>query len=211
MPRAEREAQMLEVAGRVFAELGYHEASMDVIASRSGVSKPMLYAYLGSKQELYLAYIRIAAQDLVGRMRRAPEDGAGPMARFRAGVEAFFSFVEEQRDGWAVLYQEAASQGGSIAGEVASMRAQIAGMIGLLLQECARSHGNDVPAQERTEARSHLVVGSGESLANWWIAHPWVQREAIVDWFVASMVPALQAGAREHAGRIPRYQCIDGV
>ncbi|MGI8624769.1 MAG: helix-turn-helix domain-containing protein, partial [Solirubrobacteraceae bacterium] len=48
VPRAVREEQMLRVAGEVFAERGFHPASMDEIAGRADISKPMLYAYFGS-------------------------------------------------------------------------------------------------------------------------------------------------------------------
>ncbi len=57
MPRAEREQLILDVAGQRFASDGYHAASMDEIAAAAGVSKPMLYAYFGSKEGLYVAYI----------------------------------------------------------------------------------------------------------------------------------------------------------
>src|SRR5687767_14290304 len=71
VPRVERQQQMLDVAARVFAERGYHAASMDEIAAEVGVSKPMLYAYFDSKEGLYLACIDRAGQDLLESMRRA--------------------------------------------------------------------------------------------------------------------------------------------
>ena len=55
MPRAEREQQILEVAEEVFAGDGYQATSMDDIAQRVGLSKPMLYEYFGSKEGLLLA------------------------------------------------------------------------------------------------------------------------------------------------------------
>jgi AcrR family transcriptional regulator len=48
---------MLDAAGRVFAQGGYHSASMDEIAELADVSKPLLYAYFDSKEGLYTAYI----------------------------------------------------------------------------------------------------------------------------------------------------------
>src|SRR5579864_3533760 len=49
VPRSVREPLILSVAGQVFADDGYERASMDRIADLAGVSKPMLYAYFGSK------------------------------------------------------------------------------------------------------------------------------------------------------------------
>ena len=51
LPREVREKQILDAAVRVFSEHGYHNASMDEISEVAGISKPMLYAYLGSKEE----------------------------------------------------------------------------------------------------------------------------------------------------------------
>ena len=55
MPRPVRERQMLEAAERAFADRGFHAASVDAIAEASGITKPMVYAYFGSKEGLYRA------------------------------------------------------------------------------------------------------------------------------------------------------------
>ncbi len=52
----------------MFADDGYERASMDRIAELAGVSKPMLYAYFGSKEGLYLAYIERTGGELVQRL-----------------------------------------------------------------------------------------------------------------------------------------------
>src|SRR6476661_2716726 len=53
LPRAVREQQMLDAAVQVFSVNGYHETSMDAIAAEAQISKPMLYLYYGSKEELF--------------------------------------------------------------------------------------------------------------------------------------------------------------
>ena len=53
MPRAVREQQMLDAAVQIFSVNGYHETSMDAIAAEAKISKPMLYLYYGSKEELF--------------------------------------------------------------------------------------------------------------------------------------------------------------
>src|SRR5579871_1040504 len=76
MPRAQRERLILDVADQVFARDGYHSASMDEIARRSGVSKPMLYSYFGSKEGLYVACIDRNGQELVARLQQAFDPAA---------------------------------------------------------------------------------------------------------------------------------------
>ena len=53
LPRAVREQQMLDAAVQMFSANGYHETSMDAIAAEAEISKPMLYLYYGSKEELF--------------------------------------------------------------------------------------------------------------------------------------------------------------
>src|SRR3982074_56633 len=81
MPRPERELQMLEVAGRSFAARGFHAVSMDGIAEQAGISKPMLYHYFGSKEGLYVAYVRDEGRTLLAGMRDATDPSASPADR----------------------------------------------------------------------------------------------------------------------------------
>ena len=57
LPRAVREQQMLDAAVKVFSQNGFRETSMDAIAAEAQISKPMLYLYYGSKEELFSACI----------------------------------------------------------------------------------------------------------------------------------------------------------
>jgi len=157
MPRAEREQEMLEAAGEIFALQGFHAASMDAIAQAAGISKPMLYNYFGSKEGLYLAYIQHSGRALLRGLREAASPDASAGERLRAGILAFLTYVEDHRSGWAVLHREAAAQGGSLAAEVADLRERIAGLLTDLLEDAALAHA---------------FVGAGESLASWWLAHP---------------------------------------
>ena len=124
---------MLDAAIRVFSERGYHSASMDEIAEKAGISKPMLYAYFGSKEGLYLAAIRRSGEALMRAIADAAEPSLPPEEQMRRGTLAFFEFVGGDRDSWAVLYREASAQGGTPAAEVAGMRRRIVGLVADLL------------------------------------------------------------------------------
>lgn len=173
---------MLETAGRLFAARGYAAVSMEDIAADVGVTKPMLYNYFGSKQGLYIAYIERAGRDLLDRMRQAEDAGESPEQRLRSGVAAFFAYVDEHRDGWAVLYKEAATQGGPFAAEVADLRARIRGIVnGLFAQAAAGGKPRSRQALAATEPLAEAFVGAGEALANWWLAHAQLSRGAVVE------------------------------
>ncbi len=108
MPKAQRMAQMLTVAEEIFAEQGYLATSMDEIAERVGVSKPMLYEYFGSKEGLLIGCIHRARTELREKTAAAIASAASPEEFLRLGLLAFFEFIDEHRRSWALLRQEAA-------------------------------------------------------------------------------------------------------
>jgi AcrR family transcriptional regulator len=185
VPRAVREPQILDVAGRVFAAHGYHGASMDEIATQSDVTKPLIYAYFGSKGDLYVAYIERSGRELMDRMRAATDPDAPPRERLHAGILEFLGFVAERRDGWQVLYSEAAARGGPLAEEVANLRAGIARMIGRLLRQTIAEAQVSAEAAAALDGVAHAVGGAGESIANWWLAHPEIPPERAAQLLVA--------------------------
>jgi AcrR family transcriptional regulator len=192
MPRRAREQQILEFAGRVFARDGYHSAAMDEIASLADVSKPMLYAYFGSKEGLYLAYVDRTGRELLRRLVAARGLDDAPDALLRARVTEFLAFVEEHRDGWLVLFGELTSSR-PLAEEVARLRKQIAEWVRAML-EASRPPG-DGPTAAAVDATAHAIVGAGESLANWWLEHPEVQLADIADWYVRVVEAAAVVGS----------------
>ena len=169
------------MAGHVFAARGYRDASMDEIAEQSGFSKPLLYAYFESKEGLYSAYFDRVGHELRDDMRSAVSADVNPEERLRAAIDAFFAFVERRRHGWEVLYSEAATRGGPLADEVATLRGQIVGEVRRFLENNGVS-SSDRYSAPLLDALAHAVVGAGESLANWWLRHPEVQRVDVANW-----------------------------
>ena len=190
MPREQREQLILDEAGQVFARAGYDAASMDEIAQVAGVSKPMLYAYFGSKEGLYLAYLDRAGGELLHRLLTAGPRDDQPAAVLRARITEFLSFVEEHADGWKVLFREVGSTR-PFAERVAELRSQIVRATRVMVEDdVAARQGSAPPA---SDAAAHALVGAAESLANWWLDHPEVPREEVAAWYFG-VVQAVVAG-----------------
>ncbi len=166
LPREVRQRQMLDAAIVVFSRSGFHLASMDDIAEVAGVSKPMIYAYLGSKDDLFTACIRREALRLMEVISAAVPTGLTRDERLHRGLLAFFEFVTEYRDGWIVLYRQARVHG-TFAGEIAKARERIIVMVAALL---ARSSDED--ARARAMPIAHALVGAAEALSDWGLEHP---------------------------------------
>jgi AcrR family transcriptional regulator len=175
LPRAVREQQMLAVATEVFAARGFHAASMGDIAERAGVSKPMIYAYFESKEDLWRSCLAGARRRLFESIDRAVGTAATPEEKLWIGVQAFFAFVEEEPDSWALLDE---AQAGPFISEVAEVRRQVAGGVATLLRDAAAAEGADETALEQTEPLARTLVGAAEALANWWLEHPETARDS---------------------------------
>jgi AcrR family transcriptional regulator len=158
---------MMSVAEQVFAERGYVAASMDEIADRVGVSKPMLYEYFGSKEGLLVACIRQARAELLRVTSEAAVRAADPEAMLRDGLVAYFQFIRAHSQSWALLRTEAAVVGPSAAEEIEAVRQQQTDLIsGTMALYAAESPAVDLaPAAE-------VIVGGCERLALWCERHP---------------------------------------
>jgi AcrR family transcriptional regulator len=191
-----REPLILGVSGQVFAKDGYERASMDRIAELAGVSKPMLYAYFGSKEGLYVAYIERTGGELVQRLIGADRPGQ-PSGRMRAVIAEFLAFVEEHRDGWTVLYREL-NTSQPLAEQVSNLRSQIVLEVRRMLEGNGRTRvpGLSPPASEGV---AEAIVGAGEALANWWLKKPEVARDEVADWYVGLTRAAVGAAVSERA------------
>jgi AcrR family transcriptional regulator len=184
VPRVVRERQMLEVAERTFAERGYHAASVDAIAEGAGITKPMVYAYFGSKEGLYLACMERARRRLFESIDVAADADAAPDEQLWQGLLAFLAFVSEQRDSWTVLFRETTTLGGPFADEAARLRRQIARLVAQLLGEAVAAEGLDPDRMEATEPLAHALVGAAEAIARWWIEHPEEKKDRVARWLM---------------------------
>src|SRR5882672_3163796 len=160
---------MLDSAVAVFAAAGFHDASMDEIAARAGISKPMVYAYLGSKEELFVACLHREGTRLMEALIHSVEPDLPPDEQLWRGLRAFFTFVGAHRDGWSVLYRQARGQE-PFAVQLAEVRARMVDVVATLLTRVIAAGGRPHKPNDVT-AMAYALVGAGESLADWVVDH----------------------------------------
>ncbi|MFJ8963162.1 TetR/AcrR family transcriptional regulator [Lentzea sp. NPDC102401] len=185
-------AQMLTVAEEIFAEQGYLATSMDEIAERVGVSKPMLYEYFGSKEGLLIGCIHRARTELREKTAAAIAGAQSPEEFLRLGLLAFFEFIDEHRRSWALLRQEAAVAVPSAQEEVEGIRQQQTDMIGAVLA----SFTPEMDPLE-VEAFAEIVVGATERLAVWMERRPAVGPALATDYVMAVIWPGVSDRLRK--------------
>ena len=89
--------QTLTEAHALFAEGGYAAVTMDEIAARVGVTKPLLYNYFGNKERLYIACMERAAESLTATVAAAVAEAGSPASALGGGVRAFFAVLDSDR------------------------------------------------------------------------------------------------------------------
>src|SRR5918993_3956446 len=165
MPRAERERQMLEAARQTFAELGYHRASMDDIAALVDVSKPMLYAYFGSKEGLFTAAVEHATAQVLRDVEAAVQGDLAPEERLWRAFLAAFTFIEESGEAWAILYARGPLTAGEFADSAARSNQAMAALLARLLADTAIEQGVDPElARRETKPIADALLGAVEGL-----------------------------------------------
>ena len=197
LPRAEREQQVLETAHTLFAERGYAAVTMDEVAAAVGVTKPLLYTYFGNKDRLYLACMRPAGDALLDTVVTAIEGTTTPPEALRAGMQAFFAFIDADRRAWRVLFDETLPAGGEVARGVLEYRERLEGLVTAALLDQIPPGRGKARARAEVAALSAALLGAAEALGRWWLRTGAIPAAEAAELLIATVEP----GLRERAAR----------
>lgn len=126
MSGRERREQLIAVGGTVFAARGFDAASVEEIAAKAGVSKPIVYEHFGGKEGLYAVVVDRETQALLGALETAlADDRLHPRTLMEQAALAFLTFIDTHEDGFRILVRDSPSAQGtgtysSLLGDVAS-------------------------------------------------------------------------------------------
>jgi AcrR family transcriptional regulator len=183
VPRAVRERQLVELAEQLFAERGFARTSMEELARRAGVTKPVVYELFGSKDGLFRVCVDRAIERMAGSIVEAFRSETEPEARLRAGGLAFLRFARDNRVAWDLMARQ-----GRFADQAQTVRRDQAQLIRTLMEEIAPP-GTD-PLE--LEAVAYAVNSAYEGAAHWMWEHPDTPVERVADWIVALLLPGLR-------------------
>jgi AcrR family transcriptional regulator len=181
MTAEERRAGILDAALAVFSARGFHSSSIDDIAREAGISKALIYEHFESKQGLYADLLERNANELFERLASAlagveVDSGA---ARLATGLDAFFSFVEERRAAWRILFRDVVDPETSAV--LGHMVEQVTAVVAALIAQDPGAKVRDADNDQGIRVLAQMLVGAVQSVANWWAEHPEVAREHAVE------------------------------
>jgi AcrR family transcriptional regulator len=180
VPRAEREEQILDAAAIEFARGGYAALSVQDVADRAGISKPLIYEYFGSKESLYVACAQRAGRTLVDQVAGALEvPASAALDRGALALRAVFTALEPRPHDWVLLFDRSVPPGGP--GE-STARGYLEALAALAETGIADSFPLEVlPDPLDVAALTHVWLSIVTSLLEWWMLHPEQSAQQMID------------------------------
>jgi AcrR family transcriptional regulator len=189
LPVDERRRQLLELCTELFARHSFAELSMARIAREAGISKGLLYHYFPSKQDLFVATLQQAAEEV--RRRTEPDPALPPAEALARSLDAFLEWVDTN----ALAYRKLLESAGSVP-EVGALIADVRDHTSARILDGLGA--GDRP-KARAAVRAWLWFMDGAILD--WLDHRDLDRRELAELLLGSLAGALSAaGALSSAG-----------
>lgn len=168
MTGAARREQLIETARGLFAERGFDATSVEEIAARAEVSKPVVYEHFGGKEGLYAVVVVREVLSLLAMMETALTAN-GPRALLEQATLALLDYVERSSDGFRILVRD--SPLGSATGSYGSILSDVASRVEHILASELNARGYDAGA---APMYAQMLVGMVGTTGQWWLdaRHP---------------------------------------
>ncbi|WP_285751660.1 TetR/AcrR family transcriptional regulator [Lentzea sp. NBRC 105346] len=163
MTGKERREQLLDVARALFAEKGFEATSIEEIAHRAGVSKPVVYEHFGGKEGIYAVCVDREMQRLMDQIVSALS-GGHPRELLEQAAIALLDYIEGSTDGFRILVRDSpvASSSGTFSSLLNDIASQVEHILGL---HFARQGYDRKLAALYAQALVGMVALTGQ----WWL------------------------------------------
>jgi len=167
MTGAERRDQLIGVARACFAEKGFDGTSIEEIAGRAHVSKPIIYEHFGGKEGLYAVVVDREVSTLLHILRSALTDpAAGSRRLLELAALALLDYIESCPEGFQIIMRDSAELGGS--GFASILNDVIVRVEGLLIPKFEARGFDPAAVPLIAQALTGLVAMTGQ----WWLGNP---------------------------------------
>ena len=186
---------ILESASRVFAEKGYHHASIRDVAAATGVSPAGLYYYFRSKEELLHLIIENSLSSLLVRVREEVADIPDPGVRLRTVIKIHLEQFQNSGQEMRVLIREWGSLSGAFGEEIRDLMRQLVGIVTRTLENIAPEKG---PRELRSAAFG--LFGMLTWVPQWYRPGKDLPLELLADEFSSIFLGGIQSKADPSLG-----------
>lgn len=132
MTGKERREQLLDIGRSLFADKGFEGTSVEEIAARAGVSKPVVYEHFGGKEGLYAVVVDREMRQLLDMVTSALTAGH-PRELLEQAAFALLDYIETYTDGFRILVRDSpvAQSTGTFASLISDIATQVEDILGL--------------------------------------------------------------------------------
>ncbi|MEP6853464.1 MAG: TetR/AcrR family transcriptional regulator [bacterium] len=173
MSGKERREQLLDVGRSLFAEKGFEATSIEEIAARAAVSKPVVYEHFGGKEGLYAVVVDREMQALMDRVTSALTAGH-PRALVEQAALALLTYIDDETDGFRILTRDAPVVAAT--GTFSSLLNDIASQVEYIL---AREFERRDLQPELAGMYAQMLVGMVALTGQWWVEVRQPSREIV--------------------------------
>jgi AcrR family transcriptional regulator len=163
MTGKERREQLLHVARHLFAERGLEGTSIEEVAARADVSKPVVYEHFGGKEGLYAVVVDREVERFLAMATRLLE-GEDKMEKFEVAAVELLRYIQDNSDGFRILVRDSNPSSGS--GTYASLISDIASQVEYILGDVLKSRGYD---PKLAPMYAQMLVGMVAFTGQWWL------------------------------------------
>jgi len=164
MTAAQRRAQLIEVSRALFAEKGFDLTSVEEIAMRAQVSKPVVYEHFGGKEGIYAVVVDREVTALTGALTDALTEGGHPKVLVERTALALLSYIESNTDGFRILVRD--SPVAQATGTFSSLIGDVATQVEHLLADQFKKQGLD---PKTAPIYSRMLVGMVALTGQHWL------------------------------------------
>jgi len=131
MTAHDRREQLLAVGRSLFAERGFDGTSVEEIAARADVSKPVVYEHFGGKEGLYAVIVDREVEALLGRLTEALSRRGHPKQHVQRAALALLTYIEDSPDGFRILVRDSpvAQATGTFSSLIGDVATQVEGLL----------------------------------------------------------------------------------
>lgn len=163
MTGTERRQQLIEIGRALFAERGYEATSIEEIAQRAHVSKPVVYEHFGGKEGLYAVVVDREMSRLLEMITSSLSQNRSRVRVERVAL-ALLTYVEEHTDGFRILVRDSSVVAPS--GTYSSLLNDVISQVGYLLAGDFSRRGFD---PDLATMYAQALVGMVSTTATWWL------------------------------------------
>ncbi len=163
MTGKERREQLLDIGRRLFAERGIDGTSIEEIAARADVSKPVVYEHFGGKEGLYAVVVDREVERFITMATRLLA-GEDTMEKFEVAAVELLRYIQDNSDGFRILVRDSNPSSGS--GTFASLISDIASQVEYILGDVLRERGYD---PKLAPMYAQMLVGMVAFTGQWWL------------------------------------------